>query len=291
VVAVLFFAADLMAATFLVTNTDDSGPGSLRQAILDANANTNADDIAFLIPGGGVHTINLASALPNISHVTIDGYTQPGAKPNLLANGTDAVLLIEVNGAIFSSGTATLFLGTGNFGVGGNAVIRGLVINGDVSIATSGNRISGCYIGTNAAGSALVGTSGAVRISGTSTTGNIIGGMTPADRNVIANSLGITGDAFPRPSNNHIQGNYVGVSADGQSFIKPNATIGIVQADNNVIGGALSAAGNVVAGHVASVLRVIAWSKTIGSGRTQPVCWRPPVRRASASPLRPAFLA
>ncbi len=42
---------------FTVTNTDDSGPGSLRQAILDANANPGADLITFNIPGAGPHTI------------------------------------------------------------------------------------------------------------------------------------------------------------------------------------------------------------------------------------------
>ena len=46
----------------MVTNVQDSGPGSLRQAILDANATKAASKIAFDIPGGGVHTIALASA-------------------------------------------------------------------------------------------------------------------------------------------------------------------------------------------------------------------------------------
>ncbi len=47
----------LRAATFTVLNTNDSGPGSLRQAILDANATPGADTIAFNIPGSGIHTI------------------------------------------------------------------------------------------------------------------------------------------------------------------------------------------------------------------------------------------
>jgi hypothetical protein len=254
VILALFFAAtDLMAATFLVTNTDDSGPGSLRQAILDANANTGADDIAFLIPGGGVHTITLASALPNIYWVTIDGYTQPGAKPNTLATGTDAVLLIEVNGANLPNFTATIKLGiNANNGVGGSAVIRGLVINGDVEITSqsSSNRVVGCYIGTNAAGTAVAGPRGSVRMSGSSIVGNTIGGVTPADRNVIASGVGVVGIAFPRPSSNSIEGNYVGVSADGQSFLKPDAVVSIGQAEYNYIGGPLPAAGNVIAGSV-----------------------------------------
>jgi len=40
-------------ASFTVTNTNDSGAGSLKQAILDANANLDADSICFAIPGSG----------------------------------------------------------------------------------------------------------------------------------------------------------------------------------------------------------------------------------------------
>ena len=56
-------ALPLAAATFTVTNTDDTGPGSLRQAILDANAAPGLDTIAFNIPGAGVHTITPTSGL------------------------------------------------------------------------------------------------------------------------------------------------------------------------------------------------------------------------------------
>ncbi len=56
----LLAASSLAAATFTVTNTNDSGAGSLRQAILDANANPGDDTIAFNIPGSGVQTIAVA---------------------------------------------------------------------------------------------------------------------------------------------------------------------------------------------------------------------------------------
>ncbi len=87
--ALLFWAAaaPLAAATFTVTNTDDSGPGSLRQAITDAEAAAGADTIAFAIPGAGVHTITPLTLLPIISQpLTIDGYTQPGSSPNTNAD-------------------------------------------------------------------------------------------------------------------------------------------------------------------------------------------------------------
>jgi predicted outer membrane repeat protein len=71
---VLLPAAGAHAATFDVTNTNDSGQGSLRQAILDANAADGADDIDAT---GVTGTINLQSALPSLSEdVDIAG---PGA--------------------------------------------------------------------------------------------------------------------------------------------------------------------------------------------------------------------
>src|SRR4029453_12764126 len=50
-------SAALPAATFNVTSTNDTGAGSLRQAIIDANSAGGADTIAFNIAGSGVHTI------------------------------------------------------------------------------------------------------------------------------------------------------------------------------------------------------------------------------------------
>src|SRR2546426_7048242 len=86
-----------LATTFTVTNTNDSGPGSLRQAILDANATAGADLIAFNIPGSVVQTISPMSALPNVTDtVTIDGYTQPGSSVNTLNVGDNALLLVEI---------------------------------------------------------------------------------------------------------------------------------------------------------------------------------------------------
>ena len=105
------------AATFTVTNTSDSGPGSLRQAVQDANSNfRDASRIEFNIPGSGVHTIILAAGNTLIASrpVTIDGFTQPGSKPNSLTEGIDAVLLIQLRGELR---------------VLDDCVVRGLAIN------------------------------------------------------------------------------------------------------------------------------------------------------------------
>src|SRR5262245_14272617 len=82
------FAGASRANTYTVTSIADSGAGTLRQAILDANANPGADTIAFNITGSGVHTITPTSTLPDITGaVTIDGYTQPGSLANTHAVG------------------------------------------------------------------------------------------------------------------------------------------------------------------------------------------------------------
>lgn len=69
--------------TFVVTNTNDAGDGSLRQAILDANANEGTDTIIFNIESDpnseGIHVITVASLLPSVTDAAIiDGTSQPG---------------------------------------------------------------------------------------------------------------------------------------------------------------------------------------------------------------------
>ncbi len=84
-----------LLSTFTVTNTSDSGSGSLRQAIISSNASTGSavNAIDFKIGSGGTETIALKSALPTISHqVMIDGTTQPGtgSVPRIVLSGSSA---------------------------------------------------------------------------------------------------------------------------------------------------------------------------------------------------------
>ena len=109
-------------AILVVTNTNDSGPGSLREAMTDAN---NLDStggtfgfasIVFDIPASdpnynastGVFTITpvmednpgLGSYLPLLETIVVlDGYTQPGASPNTQTQGDDAKILIRIDGS------------------------------------------------------------------------------------------------------------------------------------------------------------------------------------------------
>jgi len=102
----LLAAQTVAAATFIVTNTDDSGPGSLRQAIIDSNSSLDdpINQITFDIPGTGPFLIQpVHKLLPPIKQpVVIDGFSQPGAQPNTLQDGNNSILLVEINGSLIT---------------------------------------------------------------------------------------------------------------------------------------------------------------------------------------------
>jgi len=91
--AVVLASPTQAATTFTVTNTNDSGPGSLRQAILDANANPDEDFIDFGSSVSG-KTITLASQLPTITDAA--GLTIDGESANITVSGNDLVRVFAV---------------------------------------------------------------------------------------------------------------------------------------------------------------------------------------------------
>ncbi len=100
--ALLFgLSLPLFAATYTVTNTNDTGPGSLRDAMQQANASVMiADTINFSISGGGgIQTILPLTPLPVLTDpagVVIDGLTEPGASGGTIISSF--TLLIEIDG-------------------------------------------------------------------------------------------------------------------------------------------------------------------------------------------------
>ncbi len=199
-----------------VTTTANAGPGSLRQAILDANFNPGPDTIVFNLPGFGTQTISPDPGLPPISSpVTIDGYTQPGAFSGISSDGLDRVISIEIYGGVADTGVVPGFhIQTSN------CLVRGLVINGFSGPGlwldnAHSNRIEGNFIGTEETGTeARRNIRGGILIS--NSVNNRIGGTNAAARNVISgnggNGLLITGSGA---SNNVVMGNFIGTDVSG----------------------------------------------------------------------------
>ena len=227
------------AATFTVTNTDDDGPGSLRQAVRDANAAPGTDTIAFNIPGAGPHTIRPASALPTVTDpVVIDGYTQPGASPNTnpLNLGSNAVLQVELDGSGAGAGIAGLTI------TAGNSTVRGLVINrfnnqraDGIRLRTEGgNVIEGNFIGTDVTGTADLGNSGPGIVLDGGIDNRVVG-------NVISRNLAGVVIQGATATGNVIEGNFIGTDITGTADLG-NSGDGIVmeRGSNSVVGNVIS---------------------------------------------------
>jgi hypothetical protein len=212
-----------------VTNTADSGPGSLRQAILAANAHPGHDNITFAIPGGGVHTISPTSPLPDITDpVTIDGYSQPGASVNTLAVGDNAVLLIQLDGSSLAAGFYGLHVTVGN------STVQGLMIDnfartpapsylGGYAILLDtggGNVIQGNILGTHGPGGYLIFSNANADVAvDRGSSNNLIGGTTPAARNVLSGGGSGAYVSQSAGGGNVIAGNYVGTNPAGTAAI------------------------------------------------------------------------
>lgn len=215
--------------TFIVTNTNDSGPGSLRQAILNANANPAADTITFNIPNtdpnfsGGVFNIHLTSSelILTDNATFIDGASQTAFTGDTNASGPEVV----VNGDYRSCGAGNC---DGLVIQSSNNRVHSLVVNrmsGNgirMDAGATNNTITACYIGTTAAGlgeQPQGGFPGVVRNDGngiSSAGGNIIGGLAAGEGNVISNN-GYNGDfgGLVLGSGDQVKGNKIGTDPTG----------------------------------------------------------------------------
>jgi len=253
-IALLLPASALSSATIAVTNTSDGGPGSLREAIGAANANPGST-IVFAIPAAdsgcvaGVCTIQPNTSLPSLTAggTTIDGSTQGATNPlgpSIVVNGS----LCNCNGIVLASD---------------NNQVNDLVVNAftgggsGIEIRGSNNSVTGSYVGLDATGTVAV-ENRFQGISVLSGTGNVIGGSSPAERNVVSgnNGQGI----WLASSGNAVRGNFIGTDRTGTLAVG-NGLEGVFiwpcpfgncpggPAQNNVVGGSAPGEGNVISGN------------------------------------------
>ena len=259
-----------LPATFIVTNTNDSGAGSLRQAILNSNANNpNAGSCAPCNgPINNHNIINIQVAgilspitdLPTITEpVLIDGYTfAPGASPNTnpINMPNNAIIVFQINGPgpVFNN-TAPLNglrLGTGSNG----STIQGIAFtnwaamhstgfsftNGfGIRIDSNNNSILGCFLGMDLL-NASAPNFNALRILGSN---NIIGDGTPFGRNLLSGQFANNGVIQDTGTSTIIQGNTIGLNRAGNASLMRDAHIGIFPSRTT----GTKIIGNVIAGH------------------------------------------
>jgi hypothetical protein len=223
----------LLAGTFIVTNTNDSGLGSLRQAILDVNGRIDPETIVFSIETVP-RRIRLLTPLPGLFQGSIDGTTQPGYA------GTP---LIEIDGSLLPAFSRCLSVGGSKESP---ATVKALVVNrcSYIGIDTFGHvTVTGSYIGTDLTGQIARGNGVGIQANGF---GDVIGGSTPAARNVISgNDYGIVVGADVA-----VFGNFIGTNAAGTAAV-PNLTAGVSAKDSASIriGGSAAGESNVISGN------------------------------------------
>ena len=263
----------LLSIVLGVTNTLDSGAGSLRQAILDAYGASDSVSIEFQVPttdpgfvdvdsslpggdpGPDVFVIKPSSALPAISNpyygISINGRSQAtfGGDtnvfgPEIVLDGSQAG---SANGIQIVSNSNELFgLNIQRFGS------VGVLVHGD------GNLIAGNYIGTDPTGT-LKRPNGWDGIEISNAHDNIVGGTDAAARNIISGNtthgLELVGSGSVR---NQVLGNYIGVDRTG-TLALGNGGQGLViwqRASNNAVGGTEAGAGNVISGNSADGVHI-----------------------------------
>ena len=223
-----------IASPLVVTNTNDSGSGSLRAAIINANASPDSSISFQIVPFSNSYVIMLVTPLPAITVQTIidaTGQLDGSGQPN-----TTGHPLVEIVGTNIGGAADGLVLASGSDG----STIEGLDFAGfagaGIHVHSSNNLIEGDFLGTDTTGTAAgPGNTQGVWID--TGTGNTIGGTTAANT-IGFNNTGI----LVNSASNHVLGNFVGTNSA--------ATINLA----NAIGISVTGANNTIGGSVADVI-------------------------------------
>lgn len=258
------------AATFTVTSSADTAGSScaatctLRQALSAAGLAAGTDTIAFNIPGAGPHRISVSTALPNAANTVIDGLSQPGALANTDPRASNAVLKIILDGRTL---TQTMLSGA-------NLSLRGLSVLGPpahVAVQALGGTVAGNWFGVEPDGTTTV--AHGISLELNSSTNHVIGGATPADRNVlVASSVGVSFQSAASGINT-VQNNLMGLLPDGSTAAAVGTavnTIGALPAQT-LSGNTISCTGAIAVRNFGSVVQDNRFGTTV-DGVGQPGC-------------------
>ncbi|WP_375560557.1 BspA family leucine-rich repeat surface protein [Bernardetia sp. OM2101] len=243
--------------TLRVKNTNDAGAESLREVITQANGLAGKNYIDFSIPttdtnydlGTSVWTIQSSVMNHFTREVLIDGYSAFDSEPATNIAPADIKIQIATppsNNNVRLSGASSITIKGVSIEQSVSSGLAALWLSG-----TAGHIVEGNHIGVNAEGSAsypATATSGALVMQNSAN--NMIGGLNPAERNIISGALshGVRIDGTAS-SDNTILGNYIGVAADGTTSLR-NSVDGIhinTDGTNNNIGDGTAAGSNIIA--------------------------------------------
>jgi hypothetical protein len=165
-----FLASGALAATFTVSSLNDSGPGSLRQAVLEANASPGADEVVFTPGLAGTITLTSGEILIADS-LTIHG---PGAGA-LTVSGNDQSRIFHVESPAGSPIDVTLSGLTLTHGSAVGPLFGGAVFALDENLTILDSVISSSLAGYTEAGLGCGGNvcilGGTLRIANSTLTG------------------------------------------------------------------------------------------------------------------------
>ncbi len=250
------FTTPVFANTFTVTNTNDSGSGSLREAVDLAIFMSGTHTIAFDIPStdpgynaaAGVWTIRPLNVYNYITsgNITIDGSTQTANRGDNNPFGPE----IALDGSNNAVDYAFSIINAANIHIK-NLCIKQFTIGIQIYGASSVNHtITGNYIGVDAAGADTAGNYIGIEIIG-GPSNIIVGGTTAAERNIISGNEHI-GIRIVDASYNVVIGNYVGLDRTGALALGNYDGVSIEgAATHNRVGGNNPGERNVIAGNYA----------------------------------------
>ncbi len=250
-------------------------PNLTRPVVIDATSQPGYVDSPVI-------QIDGSAAGAGASGLTISGSGDGSTIRGLAVNRFDAHgiyvsrrdnVRIEAN-YIGTNPSGAIDRGNGGAGVrvlnGDNNTIVGNLISGNDTGVTiegstsTGNIVTGNLIGTDATGTFVLGNVAAgVEIG---SPGNMVGGATQADRNLISgNASGVT-LVTANATGNVIQGNYIGTDVTGTQPLANQYGVEIVDAGGNTTGGAAAGAGNLISGNTKAGLRSLRGDNNLVQG-------------------------